>query len=153
MLSVKDGGYVFNGSLCLFLPPHLGVMEWSLFCNVKLVSLIWALTRENLSLGFLQISEQSDQRLCFALIRKYHILTCFERNFKILASLCSQAGWFESHFVRNPKHRLSPTGAHFIVVFLSYSCQRPASLSYDGPNGSLFHFSGHSQFRIQNSEL
>ena len=124
-----------------------------LAASLKLVALIWALTRENLYLGFLQTSEQSDQRLCISLIRKYHILTCYERNFKILASLLSKAGWFESHFVRNPKHRLSPTGAHLVVVFLSYGCQRPASLSYDGPNGSLFHFSDNSQFRIRNSEL
>ena len=127
-------------------------MEWSLFCNVKLFALIWALTQENLSLGFLQTSEHPDQCLCISLIRKYHILTCYERNFKILGSLCSQAGWFESHFAINLKNRLSPE-ASLIVVFLSYGCQRPVSLSYDGQNGSLFHFSDNSQFRIRNSEL
>ena len=34
-------------------------------------------------------SVQTDQRLCYSLIGKYHIYTCFMRNFNILASLCS----------------------------------------------------------------
>ena len=40
-------------------------------------------------------SMQSDQRLCY--LR-------FE-NFVFLVSLCSWAGWFESHFVGNPEDR------------------------------------------------
>ena len=34
-------------------------------------------------------STQSDQRLCYSLIGKYHIYTCYEQNFSFLASLCS----------------------------------------------------------------
>ena len=34
-------------------------------------------------------SAQSDQCLCYSCIGKYHILTCYERNFFFLASLCS----------------------------------------------------------------
>ena len=43
---------------------------------------------------------------------KYHIYSCYERNFNFLASLCSWAGWFESHFVGNPEDRFSRSGAH-----------------------------------------
>ena len=73
-------------------------------------------------------SAHSDQRLCYSRIGKNSIWTCYERNFIILASLCSQAGWFESHFIGNPEDRLSCDEAHLIVVFLSCGCQRPASL-------------------------
>ena len=31
---------------------------------------------------------QTDQRLCYSLIGKYHIYTCFKRNLNIPASLC-----------------------------------------------------------------
>ena len=34
-------------------------------------------------------SAQSDQCLCYALIGKYHIETCYERNLNFLVSLCS----------------------------------------------------------------
>ena len=34
-------------------------------------------------------SVQSDQRLCYLCIGKYHIFTCYEGNFNFLASLCS----------------------------------------------------------------
>ena len=62
----------------------------------------WASTREKLSLVVCeqqrrrQASVQSDQRLCYSLFEKYHILACFERNFTILASLNSRGDWFES---------------------------------------------------------
>ena len=90
-----------------------------------LVLYIWAWTWENLSSGVWEhqrgrpASVQSDQRLCCSLFRKYHILTCYERNFNFLASLCSWAGWFESHFVRNPKDRFSRLEAHMMKL---YSC-------------------------------
>ena len=32
---------------------------------------------------------QSDQRLCYSLLGKYHIYTCYERNLNFLASLCN----------------------------------------------------------------
>ena len=48
---------------------------------------------------------QTDQLPFYLLFGKYHIETCFKRNFNILASLCSQGDWFESRFVRNPKDR------------------------------------------------
>ena len=48
---------------------------------------------------------QSGQRLCYSLIGKYHVKTCYERHFKFLASLCSYAGWFESLCVVNPEDR------------------------------------------------
>ena len=33
-------------------------------------------------------SAQSDQRLCYSFIEKYHIKACYKRNFTILTSLC-----------------------------------------------------------------
>ena len=52
-------------------------------------------------------SVQSDQRLCYSLIGKYHIKTCYEHIFNFLAGLCSRGDWFESRFVRNPEDRFS----------------------------------------------
>ena len=71
--------------------------------------------RENLSSGICKhqrrrpacASAQSDQRLCYSLIKKNNIYTCYERKFKYLASLWCRAGWFESHFVGNPEDRFS----------------------------------------------
>ena len=40
-------------------------------------------------------SVQSDQRLCYSLSYNYDSLTSHMQNFNILASLCSQADWFE----------------------------------------------------------
>ena len=37
-------------------------------------------------------SAQSDQHLCFSVFGKYHIQTCYKRNFNFLPSLCKQAG-------------------------------------------------------------
>ena len=34
-------------------------------------------------------SAQSDQRLCFSRFGKYHIQTCYKRNFNFLASPCN----------------------------------------------------------------
>ena len=38
------------------------------------------------------------------------------QKFCILASLCSRADWFESHFVRNPKDRFSRNEAHIFLL-------------------------------------
>ena len=59
-------------------------------------------------------SMQTDQRLCYSLIGKYYIKTCYKRNFTILACLRSWAGWFWSHSVGNPEHRISPEEAQII---------------------------------------
>ena len=45
-------------------------------------------------------SAQSYQRLCYLLIGKYNIKTCYKRHFTILACLCSWGDWFEYRFVR-----------------------------------------------------
>ena len=63
-------------------------------------------------------SAQSDQHLCYSLIGKYHIQTCCERNFNFLATLCSWAGWFESHFIGDPKDRFSSVTAHMDFFFV-----------------------------------
>ena len=86
--------------------------------------LSWASTRETLSSEGCEqqrrrpacTSAQSDQRLCFSLFGKYPIQTCYERNFKFPANLCSRAGWFESHFVGNPKDRFSRVAARLLIL-------------------------------------
>ena len=77
--------------------------------------LIWALTPKNLSSSVCEqqncrpacASTQSDQHLCYSLIEKYHIKNCSMRNFTILASLCSWAGWFWHDLIRNHEDRFS----------------------------------------------
>ena len=81
---------------------------------------------------------QSDQRLCYSLIGKYHILTCYKRNFNILASLCSWGDWFESRFHGNPEDRFSRDEAQLIasklpaisIKFVIDFHQRSISYSY-----------------------
>ena len=85
------------------------------------VPIKWASVRENLySVVCKQqrprpacTSEQSDQRLCYSLIRKY-IKTCYERNFNFLARLCSWWDWFEARFFGNPDDRSSRDEAQII---------------------------------------
>ena len=48
---------------------------------------------------------QSDERLCFSLIGKYHILTCYKLNSNFLVSLCSSGDWLASCFVAKPEDR------------------------------------------------
>ena len=70
---------------------------------------IWASTRENLSRGACKQQRrrpayafaQSDQRLSYWLLNRF----ATSEKFNFLASLCSLASWFESHFVGNPKDR------------------------------------------------
>ena len=60
----------------------------------RMPRLVWAVY---LSLGVCEqqrrrpacASVQTGQRLCYTLTEKYHIYTCYERNFNFLASLCS----------------------------------------------------------------
>ena len=81
---------------------------------------IWASPLENLSSVVCQHQmrrqacayAQSDQRLCYSLIVKYHIQAWYKRNFNFLASLCSWAGWFESRYVGNPEDRFCRDEAH-----------------------------------------
>ena len=42
------------------------------------------------------------------------IYTCYERSFDFLASRCSLAGWFESHFFGNPEDRFCRFEAHIV---------------------------------------
>ena len=59
---------------------------------------------------------QADLRLCYSLIRKYHILTCCKRNFNFLAGLCSSGGWIEYDLVGNAKDRFSHVEDHIMHV-------------------------------------
>ena len=53
---------------------------------------------------------------------KYHIKASYKRNFNFLASLCSWAGWSESHFVGNPEDRFSCYKAQIRVVIKHQFC-------------------------------
>ena len=95
----------------------------------------WASPRENLSSVVCEQQRrrpacayaQSDQRLCYSLIGKYHILTCYQRNFNILASLCSWGDWFESRFHGNPEDRFSGVAAQIAKA------KENLKLSHSGP--------------------
>ena len=52
-------------------------------------------------------SAKTGHCLFYSLIKKYHIETCYKRNFNYigLQYLCSWSGSFESHFVGNPKRQ------------------------------------------------
>ena len=58
---------------------------------------------------------QSDQRLCYSLLRKYHMYTCYWWNFNFLTSLCNWGDKFETRFVGNPEDRFSRVEAHIIL--------------------------------------
>ena len=73
-------------------------------------------------------SAQSDQRLCYSLIIKYHIKACYEQNFKFLASYCTWEDWFETRFVGNPKDRFCHVVAHIVVLFCCYSRKKSTKL-------------------------
>ena len=70
--------------------------------------------------GGLQTTKaQTDQRLCYSLIGKYRILTCYKQFFNFLASLNSWGDWFKSRFVGNPEDRFCRAAAqlyHLIII-------------------------------------
>ena len=55
---------------------------------------------------------QSDQCLYCSLPGQYNTSTCYSRNFKHLANLCSWAGQFESNLVANSEDRFSRDAAY-----------------------------------------
>ena len=95
-----------------------------MFFDTGAKNLIWALTRENLSLGFREqqrhgsacTSTQSDQLLCYSLIGKYFIKYCYKQNFTILSSVCGIGDWFESCFLGNPEDRFCCITAHMLPL-------------------------------------
>ena len=54
-------------------------------------------------LGVCCAPAQSDHHLCYSLIGKNYMSTCYRWNFNILASLCSWGDWFETRFIGNLK--------------------------------------------------
>ena len=95
-------------------------------------SLKWASPRENLSSVVCEQQRhrldcayaQSDQRLCYSLIVKYHILAWYKRNFNFLASLCSWGDWFESRFVGTPEDRFSRGEAQIMFSRMNTVCMK-----------------------------
>ena len=69
-------------------------------------------------------SVQSNQRLCFSLLRYYSISRFYSRNFKTLASFCGCAGRFVSGLVGNSRrHVFSWPGSnvyHLFAIFTLY---------------------------------
>ena len=121
MLYTKSQGHWPFGSRVQyfsFLKPQCGfhhkyLSSWWVIFKCIGTYFIWALTQENLSSGVCEqlrlrlacTFAQSDQHLCYLLFGKYHIKACYERNFNFVASPCSWAGLFESHFVGSPEDR------------------------------------------------
>ena len=67
-------------------------------------------------------------RLCYLLIGKYHIWTCYKRIFNFLASLCSWGDWFEPGNVRKPQRQvLSHRGPYDYNVYnwinMKFTCE------------------------------
>ena len=109
-----------RATVFIFEPHH----EKTCFCHMRTTKAHLACT-----------STQSDQRLCYSLLRLYNICSFYMQNFKPLASLCSWAGRFESYLVAHPEDRFSRDVAHllctssrlctstlmFIIFLLQYS--------------------------------
>ena len=79
------------------------------------------LTRENLTLLFANNIGTDQPVHSHSLIStfikfagKHNSQSCYMRNLKIPASLCSWAGWFEPYLVANPEGRLSRVETQFI---------------------------------------
>ena len=53
--------------------------------------------------------------------------TCYNRNFKTLASLCSWADQFESYQVANPEDRFSRDVAHVLLLWFGFWCENVIS--------------------------
>ena len=53
----------------------------------------------------------------YLFIGKYHFKTCYKRNFTILASLCSSAGWFWYDLMGNLKDSFCHIMAHTILTW------------------------------------
>ena len=62
-------------------------------------------------------STQSDQRLCYSLLRQYNTSSFYSQNFNRLVNLCSWADRFESYLVKDPEDRFSHDEAHFMLCF------------------------------------
>ena len=56
-----------------------------------------------------------DSKYFHYLDSKYNTYTCYSRNLKTLASLCSWADRFESYMVGNPEDRFSWCGSYYAV--------------------------------------
>ena len=112
---------------------HNGAWQHNAGYVNTLTGYIWTSTRENLSsVGCEQqrhrhacADAQSDQHLCYSRFGKYNISAYYKRNFIFLSSLCSWAGWFDSHFVRNPEDRFCPDEAH-----IRNECMIPDNLTH-----------------------
>ena len=65
-------------------------------------------------------SAQSDQRLCYSLLRQYNTSSFFIRNFKPVVSFCGCAGRFVSDLVTNPEDRFSRGEAHMVITKYMY---------------------------------
>ena len=74
-----------------------------------------ASTRENLSSGFAN-NKGADQPVHPHSLLGSFVIRLLER---IIASLCSWAEWFESHFVRNPEDRFCRVESEMYIVSIS----------------------------------
>ena len=90
--------------------------------SVNRFASIWAAPWENVSYVICEPQRrrsacafaQSDQRLCFSLLRQYNISRFYSRNFKTLASFCGCAGRFVSGLVGNSRRYVLSCHGSFI---------------------------------------
>ena len=124
------------------------------FCHLNMSSILrwglfnWARSCENVSYDICEQqrcrsaceSPQSDQHLCCSLLRYYDMYTCYIQSFKILASFCSWAGWFESYLVENlRRHVFAWYGSIEVHVYIiTISPLRASGINIDlGPQPTL----------------
>ena len=74
-------------------------------------------TKNFVTLSEDNMSAQSDQRLSHSLCRKYINCIWYTQNFKVLASLCSGAGWFKHALFANHEDKFPRDGAHILYTF------------------------------------
>ena len=84
-----------------YIPTSQSTNHWARSCK----NVSYAIRKQQRRSGAFA-SAQSDQHLCCSLLRKYYMCTCYTQSFKILASFCSWAGWFESYLVENPRRQV-----------------------------------------------
>ena len=101
-LSLKGGSTGSSDSTLVKIPYC-----WKSYGPRRKKAGIWGLRTTKVQTSLREFAQSDQHHLLFA-----YIQTCYKWNFYFLSSLCRWAGWFESHFVGNPKDRFSCLPAH-----------------------------------------
>ena len=109
----------------------LGVQHFTIIISSQIK---WASTQENLSSGICKqqrrrpafATGQTDQHLCFLLIGRNHLSTCYKRNFNFLPYLGGLEHWFGYVLVGNPEYCFLATRPRYNTKLLHL----PLSFTY-----------------------